>query len=103
MFEFISGAAVMACAVVGLFFLRFWRQSRDRLFLIFAISFWMLGVERSVLAFLKNQNEATPYVYVIRLIAFAFIVAGIIDKNRQRKRTRTETGQGILWMNKQET
>lgn len=30
----------MASAVVGLFFLRMWRESRDRLYVMFAAAFW---------------------------------------------------------------
>ena len=37
--QLVTGAIVMGYAVAGLFFIRFWRQTRDRLFLIFAVSF----------------------------------------------------------------
>ena len=33
---FFQGTVAMGCAVAGLFFLRFWRDARDRLFLLFA-------------------------------------------------------------------
>ena len=33
----ISGALTMGYLVAGLFFYRFWRESRDRLFLLFLI------------------------------------------------------------------
>ena len=36
------GALAMACWVAGLFFLRFWRLSRDRLFVFFVLAFWLL-------------------------------------------------------------
>ena len=53
----ITGAIVMGYAVAGLFFARFWRQTRDRLFLIFAIAFWLLGVQRLALALTAEMLE----------------------------------------------
>ena len=35
----VSGAIMMGYLVAGLFFLRFWQETRDRLFLIFAVAF----------------------------------------------------------------
>lgn len=80
---FILGAIVLACAVAGLFFLRFWRKTRDRLFLIFAIAFWTLGANWLALAF-TNQDEVRTILYIVRLLAFLLILVGIIDKNRAR-------------------
>ena len=39
LYEFMLGGLVMGCFVAGLFFLRFWRKTHDRLFAIFAIAF----------------------------------------------------------------
>jgi hypothetical protein len=80
--QFVLGAVVMACAVAGLFFLRFWRKTRDRLFLIFALAFWLLGINWLLLAFVQ-EDETRTWLYVLRLIAFCLILIGIIDKNRQ--------------------
>ena len=41
----------MASGVVALFFLRFWRETRDRLFVIFAAAFALLGITRLALIF----------------------------------------------------
>ncbi len=79
--QLIPGAIVMGYAVAGLFFLRFWRQTRDRLFLIFAISFWLLGAQRLALA-LTVEVESHTVFYLIRLFAFLLILAAIVDKNR---------------------
>ena len=82
---FLLGTVVMACAVIGLFFLRFWRKTRDRLFLIFAIAFWMLGTNWFLLA-IAHQDEVGKYFYLLRLAAFLLIIIGIADKNRTSKR-----------------
>jgi hypothetical protein len=80
--EFIYGALVMASAIVGLFFLRFWRRSRDRLFLYFAFAFWILSLNWLLISFVA-RDESQAAVYAIRLLAFALVVLGILDKNRK--------------------
>ena len=79
--QFMWGAIVMACATAGLFFVRFWRKTGDRLFAIFALAFWILGVHWFVLAWTK-QDEVHVGLYAIRLLAFLLILFAIIDKNR---------------------
>jgi hypothetical protein len=81
--QFLSGSLFMAFLVAGLYFLKFWRQAKDGLFLLFAMAFIMLGLERLVLAFVSADNETLPYVYLIRLAAFCLIILGIAGKNRR--------------------
>ncbi len=78
----VSGAIVMGYAVAGLFFLRFWRDTRDRLFLIFAVAFWILGVQRLALTLGRDMVEDQTGLYLVRLFAFLLILAAIVDKNR---------------------
>jgi hypothetical protein len=77
----VSGAVTMGYAVAGLFFLRFWRETRDRLFLIFAGAFWLLGLQRLALAFTPDMIEDDTGLYLVRLFAFLLILAAIVDKN----------------------
>ena len=77
----VSGVLVMGYAVAGLFFLRFWRETRDRLFGIFAGAFWLLALQRLLLALHHNPDEQV-WLYGIRLLAFVLILVAIIDKNR---------------------
>ena len=81
---FISGVIVAGYAVAGLFFLRFWRQSRDRLFAWFAAAFWLLGAQRAALAAIEHGSPGATWLYAVRLLAFLLILAAIIDKNRPR-------------------
>jgi uncharacterized membrane protein HdeD (DUF308 family) len=78
----ISGAIVALYAVAGLFFLRFWTETADRLFGIFALAFWMLAVQRLLLVLQLDPTEGQVWVYLLRLLAFVLILAAIIDKNR---------------------
>jgi hypothetical protein len=84
---FFLGAVVMACGVAGLFFLRFWRRTHDRLFAIFAAAFWLLGLNWLLLAFTDPEAETRRVaLYTIRLLAFVLIIVAIIDKNRASRR-----------------
>jgi hypothetical protein len=84
---FILGMIVMACLVAGLFFLRFWRRTRDRLFAIFAAAFWLLGLNWLLLAFTDPQAETQRLVlYTLRAVAFILILLAILDKNRKSAR-----------------
>lgn len=80
----LAGAIMVACWVAGLFFLNFWKKSRDRLFLIFALAFWGLTLERLTLVLIDPANEVRPYVYLMRLAAFLLLLFAIWDKNRSR-------------------
>jgi drug/metabolite transporter superfamily protein YnfA len=72
----------VAALVIAMFFFRYWQQTRDRLFLIFAAGFLTFAVSRLILAFLDEAAEGRVFVYTLRLLAFALILAAIIDKNR---------------------
>ena len=79
------GAIVMGCFTAGLFFVRFWRVTADRLFLFFAFAFWVLGAQWAALGVLELPSETRHFLYVPRLIAFLLILAGIADKNRSSR------------------
>jgi hypothetical protein len=81
--QFLLGGVVVACLGVGLFFLRFWRKKRQRLFAIFALAFWLLGANWTALAFARS-DEARTALYVIRLAAFLLILLAIVDRNLPR-------------------
>jgi hypothetical protein len=83
----IAGAVIMGLAVAGLFFLRFWSRTRDRLFLFFGAAFWLLALNRALVATLDIAREDQSWVYVLRLIAFCLIIAAILIKNAEAKRS----------------
>jgi hypothetical protein len=86
MYEFTLGLLVMGASIVGLFFLRFWRKTHDRLFMIFALAFWLMGFNWLALAF-TQEDEVRTILYAVRLVAFVLILAAIIDKNRAGRRS----------------
>lgn len=84
---FLLGMLTMASAAIALFFLRYWRNTRDRLFAFFALAFALMAANWFNHLGITAQQEAQEYrVYLIRFIAFSIILIGIIDKNRRGNR-----------------
>ncbi len=81
---FLMGTIAMAWAVVALFFLRFWRDTHDRLFLMFAIAFCLLGASRIIMALMQEPQDEHQHLYWLRLVAYLLILIAIVDKNRPR-------------------
>lgn len=80
---FLIGVIATCSLAAGLYFLRFWRESRDPLFLAFSLAFTIEGVNRAVRIFFAHPSEASPWVFVVRCCAFLIIVGGIVHKNRR--------------------
>ncbi len=80
--ELVVGAIAMGSALAGLFFLRFWRNSRDRFFLYFASSFFIESLNRIFLGAGAFRSEETPLYYLIRVLAYGLILLAIWEKNR---------------------
>jgi hypothetical protein len=81
---FLQAVSATAAWVAGLLFLRFWRESNDRLFAFFGAAFHLLALSWALLGFFSPTEETRPYIYAIRLVAFTLLIVGIIDKNRSR-------------------
>jgi hypothetical protein len=82
----LMGAVAMASFVASLFFLRFWRQTRDNFFLLFAIAFALDALSRLALGASHPSDETEPFFFVARLVMFAIIILAIIQKNRPSRR-----------------
>ena len=85
LYDFLSGAIMMGFLVAGLFFLRFWTRTREGLFIAFAIAFWLLGLMQALLVFADIPDEERSWLFLLRLAAFALILAAIAAKNRSQK------------------
>jgi hypothetical protein len=81
-YDFLSGAVAFGFFVCGLFFLRFWRRTRDPLLLSFAIAFALLGVGQSLASLANIPTEERAPIFLFRLVAFAVIIFAIARKNR---------------------
>jgi Family of unknown function (DUF5985) len=85
LYDFLSGAVAAGFLVCALFFLRFWRRTRDGLFLAFALAFLLLGIGQTVLALGNIPTEERGSLYLIRLAAFLLILVGIYRTNRKQR------------------
>ena len=83
LFSFLSGAISMGFLVAGLMFLRFWRKTRESLFVSFAAAFWLLGLAQALLALSGIPDEERSWLYLVRLAAFAIILASVWRANRR--------------------
>lgn len=102
MIDFLTGANTLAYLLAGVFFLRFWRKTRDRFFRHFAIAFWLFALNQIVSFPLEPFDERLGYTYVLRVAGFILILFAIVEKNlvsaksrpgeEPRRRDRRATG-----------
>ena len=83
--DFLNGGSCIAAAAIALFFVRFWRETGDRFFVLFAVAFGVFSLNRIALAALDDDSEARTVVYLARALAFGLILVAIIDKNRPER------------------
>jgi hypothetical protein len=82
--DFVRGLMFAGHLVVALFFLRFWRESRDRLFALFAVAFVILALRNVLRPFFSGNYEEALYPYALRLVGYVIILAAIVDKNLRK-------------------
>jgi len=80
--EFLLGTIAMGDLIAALFFLKYWKITQDRLFLFFALSFALNVVCRVLLIHTPINSESEPLVYSLRVLSYAAILVGILNKNR---------------------
>jgi len=76
---FLLGFVSMALLIAGAFFLRFWKNTKDPLFLGFAAFFILDSGSRIVQTI--EYPVFPQWVYVVRLLALLLILAAILHKN----------------------
>lgn len=79
---FLTGAISLGSLVVALFFLRFWRTTRDPFFLFFALSFAIESASRAM-SVVMQVPDSNPIFYGVRVIAYGLIIVAIWQKNRR--------------------
>lgn len=80
---FINGATSTGFVIAALFFLSFWRKTRDTLFLAFAAAFLLLGLVQPLPTLFGVPSEKQAPIYLVRLAAFLLIIWAIMAKNLQ--------------------
>jgi peptidoglycan/LPS O-acetylase OafA/YrhL len=84
-YEFLGGALTVGYIVLGLFFLKFWRATRDSLFIMFAWAFWLMAANSIAVSAVGSYDVDVGWTYILRLLAFVLIIVAIIRKNIETK------------------
>lgn len=79
---FLLGVIVTTSLTAAAFFWRFWRQTRDRLFLAFCAAFLIESINRMAFLLVDKPNEGSPIIYLVRLLVFLLLLGAIVVKNR---------------------
>ena len=77
----LAGALVFSHFVAAAHFLRFWRRTRDRLFLDFAVAFLLFALDQLATSIPNVVDRTAGYEYLLRILGFVLIIIAIIDKN----------------------
>ena len=75
-----QGAISMGFLVVAMFFVSFWRETRDRFFAFFATGFAVLSVHRTIFAFTYTNAAWTNFSFTLRLAGYLIILGAILDR-----------------------
>ena len=78
---FLLGFVVACSLVAALFFLRFWKHTRDPLFLAFMFFFLIQGFNYSILLAMEHPNEGNSIHNIVRFIAVLGLLGAIAWKN----------------------
>jgi hypothetical protein len=76
------GGIAVGSLTAGLFFLKFWHRTGDRLFFFFAVALGLEALVRIVLGLGAISQESEPFIYLLRVLSYGMIIAGVVDKNR---------------------
>ena len=79
--DFLAGALTVSYFLAAIFFLRFWRSTRDGLFRTFALAFLLMGANQALASWFGADDERTGYTYVLRVLGFVLILYAIVRKN----------------------
>ena len=79
--DFVAGGVAVTYVVAGVYFFRFWRKTRDGLFLSFAFAFWLLALNQTIVTLLGAADERSGNAYLLRVLGFLLILWAIVQKN----------------------
>lgn len=81
--DFLLGGTSVALLGSSIFFLRYWKDTKDQLFAFFSASFFIMAISQVGILF-GTDVDRLPYGYWMRLASFVLIIMGIIEKNLTR-------------------
>ena len=78
---FLLGFVVAASLAAALFFLRFWKNTQDLLFLAFMVFFLVQAITQTLVLGYAHPNEGSIGLFLLRLLSVLVILAAILWKN----------------------
>lgn len=78
---FLLGFITASSLAAALFFLRFWRTSKDTFFLAFVLFFLVQMFRESYTVSLNHPNVGEFWLYLLRFLAVLAILGAIVRKN----------------------
>ena len=78
---FLLGIISTCSVIAGLFFLKFWRRTRDFLFLAFGLSFLVEGLNRAAVLLILKPSQGSAWIYIVRMLGSILILSAIVRKN----------------------
>lgn len=81
---FTGGMLTAGYLALALFFLQFWRRSRDPLFATFSVAFVLMAANQALPIIYQVAEENRAAFYLLRLFAFSLIIVAILRKNLAR-------------------
>jgi hypothetical protein len=99
--DILLGAVIMGDVIAAVFFVRYWRLTGDRFFLFFSASFIAIAVSRVVVDENLPPVGYEPFGYIIRILSYVFIIAGIMYKNIGAKRSAAAPPSGPARMTRE--
>lgn len=78
---FLLGFNCASALVAALFFLRFWRSTRDTLFMAFVLFFAVQGFDGAVVTALPHPNIGSTGITLLRLAVILGLLGAIVWKN----------------------
>ena len=81
---FVAGVLTAGFLAVGVYFIKFWRRTKDGLFLAFAAAFSLMALNQAVPVLVEIRSENASFAYFLRLAAFLLIIWAILRKNLRR-------------------
>lgn len=79
--QLLNGMSTMGFLIAAVFFLRFWRRTKDRLFATFSCAFVLLALNQALAGASIVPREDESLLYMLRVIAFGLLIVAIISKN----------------------
>jgi Family of unknown function (DUF5985) len=84
-----QGAIAMGYLIVACFFLRFWKETHERLFIFFTTGFAVLALHRTLFALCYDMHQWDELTFALRLAGYSIILGGIIERRLRRSTIHT--------------